>query len=499
MQHAIDSALSEMWQRMASRKKQLRNIPKPLHKKVEAFIEAALRHENTITGSGQAGLVDAGYANPAAPTAECLTVLDLEQGRFGSGSGALVFNVAYAGTPGARKWRQVNEAEWSQFIRTEMTDRSHYVTGDRHHKDAKPGLWNLYARLAPWIAEVAGEKFESMGDEGRSVLEGIVIDLARELSRELKVEVVGLAIHREKSSDLHCHFIFSETIEVPVPKKRSKREFEALLSAIARKKIDEGDKRGFKALRRVLKKDLRDEAFEIVWERQRKRFPRPVRILGPSFSGKMALWEASGRNPKLAALGDRPLGEANTFRARVSQPLERGEDLGETHIDVWLERAFREAVEGTFTSQEIERSRELGKAAAIRYMATGSQTPSLEQYVAKEVEKMAVNLPESIKSEIAELEKRERAVALRERAVDAGLPEWLMKLLEDLPKRYRRPDPQKSLQCLCSAAKKFAGILNEVNAITQKVSTMKIADWVAGFGKIRQLLVGLSKDEPQFK
>jgi len=349
-------------------------------------------------------------------------------------------------------------------------------------KGVKLELWNLYARLTPWVAQVVGEKLEAMGDEGRHALQELLTKLAGDLGAELGVDVVGLAVHREKDGDLHVHFIISLTREKPVEKNIAKREFEALISATARQRKDAGAKMGFKQLRKLVREELQAEGAhqEKYYERQRTDFIRPIRVLGPAFLGKLALWEASGRNPEIAAINDRPEWQSNTFRGRVVAAVENGEDLGTTCIDYWVTRRYHQVVEALLTPEEKARCTKLSLKAAERYLETGSQTPSVENYIAMEVAKLEQNLSGQVRNDLEkksiELDEREKAVSVRERAAESGLPVWLIEMLDRLPKRLRKKKEKDTLDGIFRIVASLSDARKELGNVLVRMTTMKLEE-----------------------
>lgn len=498
MQHAIDVLQSEKWQNKENRKDLLKKIPKPLHRRIELLVAQVEKYSQDLKVAAERSLIAAGFA-PPQPSCESLTILDLENGRFGPEAGKLVFNLAHIGEAGTRKWKEVAELEWEQFCIGEMENRSYFVyPSNRRHMDPSKGvkheLWNLYARLTPWVAQVVGEKLESMGDDGKRALQDILTKLARELEDELGVDVVGLAVHREKDGDLHVHFIFSLTREIVVEKDIAKREFEALISATARQRREAGDKTGFKKLRKLVREELITQGAHQLkfYERQRADFIRPRQILGPSFLGKLALWEAAGRDPDIAALGDRPEWESNTFRGRVVAAVKSGDDLGATYIDYWLTRRYQQMIEALLTPEEKARYAELGRQAAERYLKTGSQTPSVENYIAMEVAKLEKNLPNQLMQDLTktanELDEREKIVSVRERATESGLPVWLIEMLNRLPKRFRKKDEKATLKYVFRIVESLSKARKELEIAVAKIATMKLDELRSVILNISQLL-----------
>lgn len=442
--HATDAILSRQWQEKVSREKLLDQFPAALRGRIERLVIDAGRREKELRQAADKGLLESGFEPGPALALESMTVLDMKKGRFGPGAGALVFNLGFLGQAGQRKWTAVNEVGWDNFLTEQMEYRSHYVTADRHHKGPKDGveprLSNLYGRLSPWWGEVIGEKLEAMGTDGRKLLAGLVVQMASELAEELGADVIGIAVHREGPGDLHVHFVLSETREIPVEIDVPKREFEALISVEARRRMAVGDANPFVKTRKLVRAEWEAAGKDKVigYERQRRNWKRPVQTLGPAFTGKVALWLASGRDPVIAAKGDRPYGQSRTFRSRVVDAVECGEDLAATHIDYWATSRLTEKIKGLLTPEEIAKAEKLAAASVERYRRTGSVEQTLEAFVVGEVAKMEERLPGELLKKAEELDAREKALDLRERGADAGLPNWLIGLVDRLPGRRRK-------------------------------------------------------------
>jgi len=497
LKHAIDALLSQKWQQEQSRRKLMEKIPKPLHARVEALVDKVKRYEKKLDGLLLDGLESVGFAG-SPTTADRLTLVDISEGRFGPGNGSLVFNMARVGVPGKRGWKDVEEEEWNEFLTVEMEDRRYYVTADRHHSDANGAppegyLWNLYARATPWLAEVVGAKLEAMGDEGRKLLEKVVVELADEFSEVLGVDTIGIAVHREKAGDLHVHLIFSESREKEVESDLAVRKFEALVSGVARQRMRDGDSRGFKELRKVVKAELEAQGAnrEIQYEFQRRNFTHPIACLGPAFVGKMALYLASGKDPALAAQGDRPAWESRSFRSVVVEALARGEDLSAKKIDVWAVERLRLKLEGLLSAKEKEKAAELAKGCVSRYRKTGSEIPSVEMLIAGEVSALNEGLPEKLRADLKkrsdELDAREKVVAERERGVDQGLPAWVIALLDRVPKRMRKKKARETLEGLVDVSDLIKDVRTRVSNQMAKLDA-KPGGWKAVVMDLAEML-----------
>ncbi len=428
--HQLDALLSERWQQEQSRKTMLKKVPRHLHSRVEALVKQVAKYRKELQAAVAEGLVDVGFTPQTAETVEEFGVVELKDGRAGVGAGKLVTNLIHAGPPGLRKWKGCDELEWSDHLEEEMAYRALYVTEDRHHLEDEKKLWNLYARLPPWVALVAGEKLDS--DDGVKQLQELVVNIAGEFAEELGVDVVGIAIHRENDQDLHAHFIFSLTREKPVEKELGKTLITALAKKIAEQISEERNAHGLPKLGRNKLRELAREKIasekldmEQMIERQRRQFPRPRQILGPSFRGKLALWLASGCAEDIAKMGDRARSESNTFRGKVSEPVTAGEDITKKFIDLWVERKFEQGVKELLEPDDLLRMDRLAANCVASYRKTGSATPSVEDFIVAEVAGMKDSLPSEISKDLEDracrLDEREKIIKKRERQLEGAL------------------------------------------------------------------------------
>ena len=320
-------------------------------------------------------------------------MLDLEKGAFRISGSGLVCNLGFDGLPGQRTWRPMGEMTWLGFIREQMVYRADYRYEDRHGpKEPKEELGNAYFRLPPWLAEVVAKKLES--EDGIKQAMAIAIDFAMTFAKEAGVDVVGIAIHRENSGDLHIHLLFSLTLEREVEVKLSKRQMKALVRAMADARIAERTASndplavaGRNRVRMEIAKELEAKTNMVV-KRVRHHRPRPIQVLGPSFRGKLALWELSGRDDAIAAMGDRPTTESNTFRGLVAEPVKEGIDLTKTFIDLWGERWICARFSEILNDTERAKVRALGEKALANYRRWGKEKPAIEDYIVEQVRSM---------------------------------------------------------------------------------------------------------------
>lgn len=235
----------------------------------------------------------------------------------------------------------------------------------------------------------------------------------------------------------------------------------------------------------------------ISYERQRRDWIRPVKTLGPAFTGKVALWLASGKDPAIAAKGDRPYGQSRTFRSRVVDAVERGEDLAASHIDYWATSRLTQKIKALLTPEEIARAEKLAADSVERYRRTGSVEKTLEALVIEEVAKLEQRLPGELLKKAEELEAREKAVDLRERGADAGLPDWLVDLVDRLPGRRQKKvlgqlDYRLTIKKVFAAAHSLWRVQKELQDVI-KGKAVQAEKLVAKL----KVMLGLGKDEKE--
>jgi hypothetical protein len=307
------------------------------------------------------------------------------------------------------------------------------------------------------VARVAGAKFDT--DEGVELLQNVVIDLAGEFAAEVNVDVVGIAVHRENDTDLHVHLIFSPSREVALEKRLlAKATAAAVAKQIATELATERQEKGLPPLGRNRLRELARQKMkaqklnmECSIERQRRRFPRPIQILGPSFRGKLAVWEASGRDEEIAQIGDRPLGESNTFRERISGAILSGEDLTKQFIDLWLERCFERKIRAVLNGDDLREIDTLAAQSVANYRKTRSVTPCVEDYIAAQMNSMVTSLPTEISKDLEqrarELDDREKTICQREQELAGALV-----ITDDVWKEFKVPKSRNARAVLLSLA-----------------------------------------------
>ena len=401
----------------------------------------------------KAGLESVGFAGKVPDSVGGLIARDFEGGErlFGNG---LVINLGHVGKPGHRKWGVLNETEWLPHLMSESKIRAEYTTKDRHvGRSESPPLLSLYSRLPPWLATVVGDVLERRGDEGLEELVHIVREFADAFAEEAKVDVVGVAVHRENDRDLHVHLVLSESREVVFPKKTSKRFLERRAREISAERIAERKAAGVTGAevgRNKVMKEVRAElagAQEMKVEMRRAKRSRSWRMLGPSFRGKLALWEMSGRDPKVAECNDRLPKEENSFRAVVAEPVSRGEDITRTFLDLWSERWLVDRFDRILDDGQRQQVRLLGKAAVERYLKWGKEHPAMEDIVANEVEAQL----DDISPEVARLRAENGHMRRELRDLDA-----VKAILDNAPENIRRATREASAKTALRMARPLA-------------------------------------------
>lgn len=373
------------------------------------------RYEKQLRPMLVEGLETVGYGELVPESLRELTPVDLEKGGDRLFKSSLVFNLGFVGANGNRSWAELKEADWETHLLAEMKIRKDYKTEDGHSGRATtPPLLCLYSRLPPWLAKVVGSVLESKGEMRKFILRGIVEQFATAFSAEVEVDVIGIAVHKENDDDLHVHLVFSETREITHPIKISERELNAQVKELAKERIAERKAAGMSGAsvgRNKVRQEVRKE-LEAGTNKEtvlmRKKRSRSWRTLGPSFRGKKALWEMSGRNAVLAEMNDRLPEHPRSFRAVVVGPVIQGEDLGKTFLDYWAEQWLSEHFKRILDQKQHEKVELLGKKAVESYLNWGTVHPSVEDYILKEIQgveqEIAGDIP-AIRKENAKLRK----------------------------------------------------------------------------------------------
>ena len=450
IRHAVDALQSEQWQDKNHREELLAKVPVSLKQSIRALLDHSEAHRNQYHRIQREGLAEAGWSALQTETLVSFTALDLESDQYHTYGSKLLVNLGFEGLPGKRTWRVLDAKDWAVFIKGEMAYRADYRTADRHPpKERKEELYNFYFRLPPWLAEVVGDKLEA-ADDGVQILTAIAVEFAKAFGKESGVDVVGVAVHREKSGDLHFHLIFSLTRERLVTYDLSKREKKALIQAMTEARIAERRASGNPTavlgrnrVRREIEKEVKNNK-KVVVERVRGRHPRPFQILGPSFRGKLALWELSGRDEAIASMGDRPVTESKTFRGRVSEPTKKGADLSKTFIDLWGERWICTRFAEILTDDEREEVRVLGLKALANYRSWGKENPAIEDYILAQVK--ALEPPGSSFEEIEALRRKDEDL------------KQLETILDDSPAEFKVGGVLATAKAIVAAAKQLAAI-----------------------------------------
>lgn len=430
-------------------RKFLKAYPKILHPLIRDVVNSAEKFGEQIRQAERTRFKAASFLPALEETISRVTAETLAEGGVLSGQENLVFNLAKLGIPGARHWTEVGQQDWTKHLTHELEYRHNYRYADGHgpREFDTPELWNSWFRLPPWLARVVGEKWANAEPEALDSLKVAIVELAEEVADEMGWNVVAVAAHRETNWDFHLHIILTPSIEVEIPREFSKRAEAAFISKIAdelfveRKNQTKGSKvKKFDVLREVREKYAKD-GFGTIHKLMRRKWRRHSRMLGPSFLGKYFLWQASGRDADLAAFGDRAAIDSKSFRAVVSERIDRGEDLGKTYIDMWASRRFCEKIEAMLTQGELDRARELSLESVGRYREGKEEMPSLEQFIVQEINRISRDLPEEIRRALTTreeaVEKREKEISRTETSLASGMDEMSLKILEGLPPRYR--------------------------------------------------------------
>lgn len=416
LQHAIDACFSHARQDKDRRKRALQELPLFLRPTAEKVLDDCLLYEAELREAQKLVLSSSGHDIEARESTAIIGVDDLPHLRTERKSSPLVANLINDGAAGLRRWKICDQAHWLDFLRREMSERSHYRTNDRHRGKAKNKgeLLDFYFRAPPWLAEVVGTKLERVGVEAETSPFWLFLkEFAEEFAGEAGVDVVGMAIHRERRNDLHVHLICSEARETATQQKHTTREFKALVSGETKRRIAmrKADKHnvlpvGRNKVRAEVEAEMKTQLKTVVkYVRTKRR--RPWRILGPAFRGKVELYLASGLDPRVAKLGDDRPESPRSFRALVGGKncAELEKSLKETYLDFWGTKCLCSKLGNFVGNSERAQIEELKQRAVKDYIELGTSQPSLEDFMARKLHSISQSIEPLNREKLEEYEQ----------------------------------------------------------------------------------------------
>lgn len=281
-------------------------------------------------------------------------------------------------------------AEWKANIRKADDDRRHWHDGTRTRTRTAPrgdfsgNLGKIFCRLTPWNALAAGQ-FLTRED----ALEAVRV-LAIRIAKETGLKVLGAVIHRETDHDIHVHFIVSQIGPVEIVEDSYSPAYIKKLNTDQRKIIREerrkrGDDISLNAVdeevaRRRKEGEMKDPTDLKSVEYQtldRTKAPRRGLVnMGQQHCSKTNLWEASGRDPAVAAVQE---GHSKvSFRSVVQDAAAVAPDRDPAHkyFDYWLAKQWNQAVFERLPEEVRDQMPEVARRAAKRYVEEGSSLPN---------------------------------------------------------------------------------------------------------------------------
>ena len=330
------------------------------------------------------------FLNPEEAAAERNHAALLESYYFGGGGRFdLIANLWFGDSPGGISEALVMPgAAWKANVWKADDARRHWHDGTRTRTAPKGelggNLKKVFCRLTPWNASAAG-RFLTREDVIGAVLElGILIE------KETGLKVLGAVIHRETDHDVHVHFIVSKIGPVEIVKAPYGGEYIKKLTTQQRKIIREerrgrGNDISLKAVNGDLAKRRKEGTVEdpadlksIVYRTlDRTKAPRPgIASMGQQYCSKTNLWEASGRDPAVAAVQERHC--KNSFRSVVQDAAANAPDGDPAHkyFDFWLARQWNQAILKRLPEEVRDQMPEIARRAAQRYVEDGSSLPN---------------------------------------------------------------------------------------------------------------------------
>ena len=367
------------------------------------------------------------HLNPEEATAERNHAALLESYFFGGGGrfdliGNLWFGDDLEGVSAAAI---MPSTAWKANIRKADDARRHWHDGTRTRTaprgEFSGNLGKIFCRLTPWNALAAGQ-FLTREDALEAVLE-----VAIRIEKETGLKVLGAVIHRETDHDIHVHFIVSKIGPVEIGEDLYSEDYIKKLTTDQRKIIREerrkrGDDISLKAVDEELasrrkngkmKDPTNRKAIEYQVIDRTKAPRRGIVCMGQQHCSKTNLWEASGRDPAVAAVEEGH--SIVSFRSVVQDAAAVAPDRDPAHkyFDYWLAKKWNQAVVERLPEEVRDQMPEVARRAAQRYVEEGSSLPNPTLDAAREKEKQIIRAAARAASGIEKLasEEAERIIA----------------------------------------------------------------------------------------
>ena len=300
-------------------------------------------------------------------------------------------------------------------------------------KEARPSppmsgqLAKIYARMPPWVA------LEAVKAMSLDLMINAVTEVAKAFQDETGRRVIAANIHAETDHDIHIHLThtalvpergYGKTYAPDYLKKMLASQRKIAKTALLKKGNSKPTKAELQAQLEELWNDgkLRNPhlgADVITYRRiarpkktrakkggPKKISPKEVRpenafpenarhhlvSMGPTYCSKTSLWEASGRDPRVAAVNEQggPLSFAAVVvrSAAVAEAIAPEVDLPGpeyVYIDYWLSKQWTAAVHSRLSDKAQERVKKAAPEFVERYIKDGNSlpNPTLEKARAK--------------------------------------------------------------------------------------------------------------------
>ncbi len=331
-------------------------------------------------------------------------------------------------------------------------------------------LGKVFCRLTPWNALAAGQ-FLTRDDALEAVR-----DVAIRIEKETGLKVLGAVIHRETDHDIHVHFIVSqigpvEIVEDPYSESYIKRLTTDQRNIIREERRKRGDDLSLKTVdeevagRRKDGKmkdptDLKAIEYQVLDRTQAPR--RGIVNMGQQHCSKTNLWEASGRDPAVAAVQE---GHSKvSFRSVVQDAAAVAPDRDPAHkyFDYWLAKQWNQAVFERLPEEVRDQMPEVARRAAQRYVEEGSSLPSPTLDAAREKENQIIRDAARAASGIEKLAAKEAERIIAE--AESKLRDTQVALEKTLTRNRQREESLKEFTVTATTAIKNNELLrNDLN------------------------------------
>jgi hypothetical protein len=343
------------------------------------------------------------YLNPQEADAERKHAALLESYFFGGGVRFdLIGNLWFGDDLGSVSEANIMPSmDWKANVEKADDARRKWRDGDRMRTapegEYSGNIGKIFCRLTPWNALAAGQFLKR-----EDVIEAL-LKVAISLEKETGLKVLGAVIHRETDHDIHVHFIVSKIGPVEIVEDYSP-DYIKKLTTDQRKVIrKELRKRGGDSCLKAVNEELARRRKEGIMKDptdlktieyqtlDRTKAPRRgITNMGQQYCSKTNLWEASGRDPAVAAVQERHCKVSFRSIVQDAAKVAPNGDPAHKYLDYWLAQKWNQAISKLLPEEIQEQMPEVARLAALRYVEEGSSLPNPALDAAREKENQII-------------------------------------------------------------------------------------------------------------